>query len=136
MIYLSQPIGVGFSYATEEEGSFDPDTGDFKNSTETPPDGRYGFADSHAYDTSDLAAAGTWEIIQAFLGALPHLDPQVTSKKFSLWTESYGGHYGPAFFEHFEDHNAAIANGSESGTQLNMDSLGIGNGIIDATIQS
>lgn len=31
-----------------------------------------------------------------FLGALPQLDGTVKSKEFNLWTESYGGHYGPA----------------------------------------
>ena len=136
VLYLSQPIGVGFSYATEEVGSYDPDTGEFLNSTEATPDGRYSFVDSHAYDTSDAAAAGTWHILQAFLGALPQLDAEVESHAFSLWTESYGGHYGPSFYHYFQDHNTAIQNGTENGTVLSFDSLGIGNGIIDAGIQS
>ena len=51
-------------------------------------------------------------------------------------TLSHGiGHYGPAFFDYFYGQNEAIANGTANGTQLIMDSLGIINGIIDASIQ-
>ena len=55
---------------------------------------------------------------------------------FNLWTESYGGHYGPTFFEYFYDQNAAIAKGTQDGCALRLDSLGIGNGIIDMLIQA
>lgn len=136
MLYLSQPIGVGFSYEKEKFGTYDPDTGEWTDSGEADADGKYAYVSPERDNTSDLSAALTWEILQAFLEALPHLNPKVEDKKFSLWTESYGGHYGPSFFSYFEDHNSAIANGTEKGVQLNMDSLGIGNGIIDASIQS
>lgn len=42
-------------------------------------------------DTTDLAAKAAWEVVQGFLGGLPKLDPKIKSKKFNLWTESYGG---------------------------------------------
>ena len=51
-------------------------------------------------------------------------------------TESYGGHYGPAFFDYFYDQNAAIQNGTKKGTSLNFNSLGIINGIIDERVQA
>ncbi|KAL1641670.1 hypothetical protein SLS58_005948 [Diplodia intermedia] len=65
-------------------------------------------------------------------------DPALSNKNvdFHLWTESYGGHYGPAFYDYFYEHNLAIGNGTENGTQMNMGTLGIINGIIDAQIQS
>ncbi|KNG81454.1 carboxypeptidase S1 [Aspergillus nomiae NRRL 13137] len=87
-------------------------------------------------DTTNLAAEAAWEILQGFLGGLPKLDSRIKSKDFSLWTESYGGHYGPAFFNHFYEQNERIANGTIDGVQLNFNSLGIINGIIDEAIQA
>ena len=135
MLFLSQPVGVGFSYGTEEVGSLDPDTGLFRNTSVAPADGRYSLIDPYKVDTTDLAAIGTWHILQAFLSELPQLDSRVKSKTFNLWTESYGGHYGPAFYKYFYDQNKLIAAGKTNGTVLNMDSLGIINGIIDQAIQ-
>lgn len=48
---------------------------------------------------------------------------------------STGGHYGPAFYNHFYKQNQMIKNGSVPGYPLNFVSLGIGNGIIDEAIQ-
>lgn len=76
---------------------------------------------------------------QGFLGGLPYLDPRVnlTSKKeFNLWTESYGGHYGPAFYKYFYDRNEEIANGTIQGIHLDFNTLGVGNGLIDEYIQA
>ena len=70
------------------------------------------------------------------MSALPQLDGKVTSKTFNLWTESYGGHYGPSFFNYFYEQNQLIANGSISGTELVFDTLGIGNGILDLYTQA
>lgn len=58
------------------------------------------------------------------------------SRSFNLWTESYGGHYGPAFFDYFYEQNEKIAKGETKGVQLNFDSLGVINGIIDEAIQA
>lgn len=88
-----------------------------------------------APDTTELAAHATWEVVQAFLGGLPQLDSAIKSKDFSLWTESYGGHYGPAFFNHFYEQNQKIVNGTVDGIELVFNSLGIINGIIDEAIQ-
>ena len=73
--------------------------------------------------------------MQGFLGGLPQLDSTIKSKDFNLWTESYGGHYGPAFFNHFYEQNQKIRNGTIDGIELNFNSLGIINGIIDEGIQ-
>ena len=136
LLFLSQPVGTGFSYAEEEVGSIDPNTGYPVNATVAPPDGRYSIIDPYTTDTTDLAAVVTWHVLQGFIANLPQLDATVTSKTFNLWTESYGGHYGPAFYNYFYDQNLAIANGTANGTQLIMDTLGIGNGIIDEGIQA
>lgn len=134
LLFLSQPLGTGFSYVAEEAGSLNPFTGEVENST-YGVDGEYPY-DSSSIGTSDMAAMAAWHILQGFLSALPQLDGKVQNKTFNLWTESYGGHYGPAFFRYFSEQNALIANGTTTGTELVMDTLGIGNGIISESIQA
>lgn len=153
MLYLSQPIGVGFSYASAEEACFNKTSEEWDDCTE--PNGRYYKVDPYAYPTSYAAAECTWHILQAFMTNLPQLDPTLSNKDvdFHLWTSSvsfqgllfghahvltisqYGGHYGPAFFDYFYEHNLAISNGTENGTRMNMGTLGILGGSIDLKIQ-
>lgn len=87
MLYLSQPIGVGFSYETADVGSYD-NNGNFLNSSQANATGRFAMVDPYRYDTTYLAAVGAWEILQGFLVNLPTLDNKVTNKTFNLWTES------------------------------------------------
>ncbi|KAI9724216.1 MAG: hypothetical protein M1828_003961 [Chrysothrix sp. TS-e1954] len=136
-IFLSQPFGTGFSYMTEEVGSILNDTtGGLANASVETPDGRFPTTDPLAIDTTQLAAMAGYEIIQGFYSALPQLDSAVKSTEFNLWTESYGGHYGPAFFHYFQGQNQKVANGTRKGKHVIMNSLGIGNGIINEKIQA
>lgn len=140
MLFLSQPVGVGFSYQEEAIGSLNDYTGSFENASQAPPTGRYPILDPvdvSTIDTTDLAAMAAWHILQGFLSALPQLQPGIDEdKQFNLWTESYGGHYGPAFFNYFYDQNLLIQNNTQPGYALNFNTLGIGNGIIDESIQA
>ncbi|KAL5113397.1 hypothetical protein ACEQ8H_008720 [Pleosporales sp. CAS-2024a] len=120
MLYLSQPIGVGFSYET----------------TLTTSDGRYGLVYPDRTNTTKAAAIGAWHILQAFLDLSPQLDPNIKDFTFNLWTESYGGHYGPTFYKYFYEQNEAIKRGTVKGVPLRMDTLGIINGIVDEQIQA
>lgn len=71
------------------------------------------------------------------MNTIPKFDTKIgTPRDFNLFTESYGGHYGPAFFNYFYDQNVKIQNGSMPGYPLNFNSLGIINGIIDESIQA
>lgn len=71
-------------------------------------------------------------MLQALLNTIPKFDTKIgTPREFNLFTESYGGHYGPAFFHYFYNQNLRIQNGSMPGYPLNFNSLGIINGIID-----
>ncbi|KAG9246480.1 carboxypeptidase-like protein S1 [Calycina marina] len=101
MLYIDQPIGVGFSYGT------DPVT-----STVT-------------------AAPLVWTLIQAFYAQFP----QYESRDFGIFTESYGGHYGPEFASYFESQNAAIEIGTVQGQNISLIALGINNGWFDPVIQ-
>ncbi|KAL8737280.1 MAG: hypothetical protein Q9181_001834 [Wetmoreana brouardii] len=137
MLFISQPLGVGFSYSEEVAGTLNPFTGEVENST-YGVDGRWPVINATELDTTDLAAIATWHVLQGFLANLPQLDSKVGSgtKTFNLWTESYGGHYGPAFFNYFYEQNEAIRNGTTNGTELIFDTLGIGNGIFDLYTQA
>ncbi|KAK8029646.1 carboxypeptidase protein [Apiospora rasikravindrae] len=136
MLFLSQPVGVGFSYQEKIEGNYDNATGVATNSSN--PTGRFsGIRDDYSTDRTALAAVTAWEVMQAFFGTLPRLDPTVQSCRFHLWTESYGGHWGPGFYRYFYEQNERIRNGTTGGrgVQLEMESLGIINGLISPRIQ-
>ncbi|KAI0662545.1 serine carboxypeptidase [Cubamyces menziesii] len=79
--------------------------------------------------TSQEAAEDVWKFLQMFLA-----DPKFTKYQkadFALWTESYGGHYGPTIASYILDQNAGIANGTVNGTKINLKFLGIGDGLTD-----
>lgn len=140
MLFLSQPVGTGFSYQSEAIGSLNPVTGGFLNTSQANATGRYPILDPlnvGTIDTTDLAAMAAWHILQGFLSGLSTLDAKIgIPKSFNLWTESYGGHYGPSFYNYFYNQNKAIQNNSMPGYAINFDTLGIGNGIIDEAIQA
>ncbi|GKZ45657.1 hypothetical protein AbraIFM66951_008331 [Aspergillus brasiliensis] len=129
---LAEKLKVSFE---TEAGSLNPITGVVENASFAGVQGRYPVIDATIIDTTDIAARATWEVLQGFLGGLSQLDSEVKSKEFNLWTESYGGHYGPAFFNYFYEQNSKIASGTVNGVELNFNSLGIINGIIDEAIQ-
>lgn len=101
MIYIDQPIGVGFSYGTDD------------------------------VDSTETAAPYIWKLIQAFYDQFP----QYESRDFGIFTESYGGHYGPEFTSYIQEQNEAIDGGSVEGQKINLVALGVNNGWIDAEIQ-
>lgn len=136
MLFISQPVGVGFSYGSQAPGTRNPLTGDFQDASIAGVDGQYAVINASAISTTELAAISAWEVIQGFYSALPQLDGDITSKEFNLWTQSYGGHYGPTFYNYFSEQNEAIASGAAQGVQLQMSTLGIVNGIFDEAIQA
>ncbi|KAF8887449.1 serine carboxypeptidase [Gymnopilus junonius] len=103
MLYIDQPIGVGFSHGNRTVG------------------------------TSQEAATDIWTFMQIFLSDSRFSKYQANN--LAIWTESYGGHYGPTFASYFLAQNAAIASGSVTGITLKLGFLGIGDGITDPLIQ-
>ncbi|KUI53502.1 Carboxypeptidase S1 [Cytospora mali] len=89
-----------------------------------------------SYGTDDVtstvtAAEYVWTFLQNFYAAFPTYE----SRDFGLWTESYGGHYGPEFSAYFESQNAAIDAGTITGEKVNLVAVGINNGWIDPVLQ-
>lgn len=81
--------------------------------------------------TSTVTAAPyVWKLLQAFYTQFP----QYENRNFGLFTESYGGHYGPGFADYFESQNAAITAGSVNGENIKLVALGINNGVFDSAI--
>ncbi|KAJ7138626.1 alpha/beta-hydrolase [Mycena filopes] len=83
--------------------------------------------------TSQEAASDIWKFLQIFLAdsRFAHL----AAVDLAIWTESYGGHFGPAFASYFLSQNAAIAAGTATGLPLHLKTLGIGNGLTDPITQ-
>ena len=89
-----------------------------------------------SYGTDDAtstvtAAPYVWTFLQAFYTNFP----QYESRQFGLWTESYGGRYGPDFAAYFQSQNAAIDAGTVKGEKIDLVALGINNGWFDPIIQ-
>ncbi|KAH9063856.1 carboxypeptidase-like protein S1 [Lactarius vividus] len=82
--------------------------------------------------TSTVTAAPfVWKLLQAFYAQFPTYE----NRNFGLFTESYGGHYGPEFAFYFESQNTAIAQGTLSGITIPLVALGINNGWFDPKLQ-
>lgn len=64
MLYISQPVGTGFSYQEQGQGAFSPYPGDFiPNVTDSDTSGVWPLLDplnKGTIDTTDLAAVAVW----------------------------------------------------------------------------
>ncbi|KAK0760881.1 hypothetical protein N5P37_005820 [Trichoderma harzianum] len=56
------------------------------------------------------------------------------SRDFGIFTESYGGHFGPRASEYIQSQKADIASGKIRGQMINLVALGINNGYYDYEI--
>lgn len=77
-------------------------------------------------NSTETAAPYVWKLIQAFYASFP----EYKSRDFGIFTESYGGHYGPEFAKYILDQNKAKA-----GENINIVALGANNIWTDAKIQ-
>lgn len=84
---------------------------------------------------STFAAAPTvWQALQIFFESGKF--EQYQSREFIFATESYGGHYGPAFVTYFDEQNAKIQSGTLQAEQLKVSALMINNGWYDPLLQN
>lgn len=147
MLYLDQPTQVGYSYDVLTNGTFSP-----RDRTLTPKDfdseeipeqnftsiaGTFSSQDGNSTSNStEHAAHAIWHFAQTWFEEFPFYKPE--DEKISLWTESYGGRYGPGFFRFWQEQNEKIANGTIEGPGthfIHLDALGIINGCIDCDFQ-
>ncbi|KAI1124193.1 carboxypeptidase S1 [Nemania abortiva] len=147
MLYIEQPVQVGFSYDTLRNYTYDLVTGRTValNSTDPIPEQNTTqlvgtFPSNNRSDTaqgSRNAAIAMWHFAQTWFQEFPAYHPN--DSRISLATESYGGRYGPAFFSFFEEQNMKIENGTWNGTSgenfvLNLDTLILINSCIDRQV--
>jgi carboxypeptidase C (cathepsin A) len=147
MLYLDQPTHVGFSYDVATNGTFDvkAETITVKDFSKEPIPvqntthlvGTFSSQTAnHTANSTVHASHAIWHFAQTWFEEFPFYKP--VDEKISLWTESYGGRYGPRFTRFFQEQNEKIANGtiSEPGTHfIHLDTLGIVNGYIDFLAQ-
>lgn len=145
MIYIDQPNQVGFSYDIPTNGTTDESEVTVQDFSDGVPEQNNTFyvgtfpsqnPNSTANGTTN-AARSLWHFAQTWFQEFPAYKPN--NSAVSIFTESYGGRYGPAFAAFFEEQNERIANQSisDEGEEyiIHLDTLGIINGCIDLLIQ-
>ncbi|KAJ5177009.1 Carboxypeptidase S1 [Penicillium canariense] len=148
MLYIDQPNQVGFSYDVATNGTYDQiasawDVSKWKRGVPEQNNTFYvgtttsGKANAAANSTEN-AAHSLWHFAQTWFSEFPEYKPN--DDRVSIWTESYGGRYGPSFTAFFQEQNEKIRNGTltAAGTShyIHLDTLGIINGCVDLLIQA
>jgi carboxypeptidase D len=148
MLYIDQPNQVGFSYDVATNGTFDQissawDVSKWKHGV---PDQNNTFyvgtttsgKPSAAANGTENAARSLWHFAQTWFSEFPEYKPN--DDRVSIWTESYGGRYGPAFAAFFQEQNEKIKNRTLTAAgeshYIHLDTLGIINGCVDLLVQA
>ncbi|EEQ92496.1 carboxypeptidase S1 [Blastomyces dermatitidis ER-3] len=154
LLFIDQPVQTGFSYDSLRNGSLDLLSSSY-TFPPSPVPSRHGeglvlngtFSSRNAdatANTTAIASRTVWHMLQGFLSAFPQYNPSKGDEEdgsaagIHLFTESYGGKYGPAFAEHWLAQNEARRNGKlpkETTLEINLQSVGILQGCIDDLIQ-
>jgi carboxypeptidase D len=130
MLFVDQPIMVGFSYSVPVRGYLSPTSGGvipLKEDEACPANvtancGTWSLPDiSLTQNLTINAAPNFWKTLQGFTGAFP----QYSGNGFHLASQSYGGHYGPVFGAYIEEQNAKDIPGA---TKIDLTTVLIGNG--------
>ncbi|KAF2401028.1 alpha/beta-hydrolase [Trichodelitschia bisporula] len=155
MLFIDQPVQTGFSYDVLKNASRDLFRSKFIEPPALLPEGmppwaflNGTFSSQEAYampNTTELAASAVWHFLQGFLAAFPQYNPGLLPNSsttlptgINLFTESYGGIYGPAFATLFEEQNALRLNGTidaNATLDIRLTSVGILNGLVDYKLQ-
>jgi len=156
VLFIDQPDQVGFSYDTRTNGSLNLFTGEFAVPPAPIPfnqpndsflNGTFSSGNGNSTaNTTAIAARTIWHMLQGFLGAFPQYNPGSLPNGttngmvgVNLFTESYGGHFGPSFAAFWEEQNMRRKNGTipSNGTlDIRLSSVGILQGCIDDLVQA
>ena len=156
IVFIDQPVQVGFSYdqATnaslnllDETLQYPPSDRPIQQPAYTYLNGTFA-SDNSSFttNTSQIAAQAIWHFLQGWLATFPQYnpglkpdDPLTTAEVgINLFTESYGGKYGPAIGSFFQQQNLRRQSDpifANTTLETNLQSLGIFNGWIDALTQ-
>ncbi|KAF8965392.1 alpha/beta-hydrolase [Flammula alnicola] len=85
-------------------------------------------------NSTESASPFVWQAFQVLFESQQFAKFQ--SREFIFATESYGGHYGPAFVTFFDQQNALIDKGEIKGEKITVSALMINNGWYDPLIQN
>ncbi|KII91592.1 hypothetical protein PLICRDRAFT_38372 [Plicaturopsis crispa FD-325 SS-3] len=85
-------------------------------------------------NSTEAAAPSVWQAFQLLFESKEFA--KYASREFIFATESYGGHYGPAFVTYFDEQNAKIDNGTLKGEKISVSALMINNGWYDPLLQN
>jgi carboxypeptidase C (cathepsin A) len=156
VLYIDQPVQAGLSYDVLTNASFDF----LANNISIPPtpnprggpsytwlNGTFSSQKNYATaNTTQIAAHAIWHFLQTFLAAFPIYNPGTRPNGtttyptgINLFSESYGGVYGPIFADLFEQQNNLRRSGRLSpnnSLEVRLTSLGILNGQVDFKIQA
>ena len=147
LLYIDQPLQVGYSYDIPTNVTLDLISGnlrvsDFSNEI---PEQNNTFlvgtmSSQNMFNTANStsrAAHAMWHFAQVWFDEFPFYKPN--DEKISIWTESYGGHYGPDIAAVFEEKTRQIDKGSittPGAHRIHLDTLGIINGCMDELVQA
>lgn len=142
MLYIDQPVQVGFSYtdlvpAAYYEGDDDDDDSrisELKDGQACPDDadicGTFSQPNTSTTANSTAAAAPNfWLTLQAFMATFP----EYSNNGFNFGSESYGGHYVPVFSKYIVDQNDNRIPGAQL---INLTSILVGNGWFSPQLQT
>ncbi|KAG9747976.1 alpha/beta-hydrolase, partial [Aureobasidium melanogenum] len=140
MLYIDQPVQTGFSYDTLVNGTISEALSPFAVLPAQVPKNDTSLAGIFSSGNSSLAPNSTmavalpmWDFMQIWLKDFPGYTGDKQS--FSIWGESYGGHWVPTFADYFYKQNDLISSGHLNATSLTIESLGLINACIDAETQ-
>jgi carboxypeptidase C (cathepsin A) len=142
--YIDQPVQTGFSYDSLVNGTLDLTTNNVTYPDKLPKQNSTILVGTFPSNDINATANGTtnaaralWHFSQTFFQEFPDYKPN--DNRISIWTESYGGKYGPAFTAFFQQQNQKIANGTitdkSTSYPIHLDTLGIINGCTDILVQ-
>ena len=89
-----------------------------------------GFSYGSTYVDDDHNEEEVAEDVYNFLQAFFEANPEYQKNAFFVFGESYGGHYAPAISSRI--YNGNLAN---EGIKVNLQGVGVGNGLTDPTVQ-